>query len=73
MVRDLAVEAGLADAVSDGAEAVQHEALAVQDDRSEEETVDRVLTANEAAKASTEAMSRHSFALHLLHMIEPQD
>ncbi len=70
MVNDLAAEAGMTNAVSDGAQAVQDEAILAQDSLPMATVVDSALTGNEAAKASIDAMTRHSFALFLLHRLE---
>jgi len=70
MVNDLAVEAGMTEAAADGATDIQHETIMAQDDMTTGELIDRVQMTNEVSAAATDAISRHSFALFLLHQLE---
>lgn len=73
MVNDLAVEAGMAEAMADGADDVQHETIMAQDDMTTQELIDRVQMTNGVSAEAATAISRHSLALFLLQLLEEME
>lgn len=70
MVADLAQEASLIGAVADGADVIDAETAELQTVIPPEEVIDRLEMTSGVIRDHNKAMSRHSFALFLLGIVD---